>query len=48
MIPKFQSLTNNRFRFAEGRVLVDLPPAKEKQRVEDVWMPLLRKLLEAL
>jgi transcription-repair coupling factor (superfamily II helicase) len=48
MIPKFQSLTKNRFRFAEGRVLVDLPAAKEKQRVEDVWMPLLRNLLEAL
>ncbi|HKE35957.1 MAG TPA: transcription-repair coupling factor, partial [Candidatus Baltobacteraceae bacterium] len=48
MIPKFQSLTKNRFRFAEGKILVDLPAPRDKQRTEDVWMPLLRKLLEAL
>jgi transcription-repair coupling factor (superfamily II helicase) len=48
MIPKFQSLTKNRFRFAEGRILVDLPAPRPDQRVEDVWMPLLRGLLEAL
>jgi transcription-repair coupling factor (superfamily II helicase) len=40
-IPKFQSLTKNRFRFAEGRILVDLPEA-------GAWMPLLRRLLEAI
>jgi transcription-repair coupling factor (superfamily II helicase) len=47
-IGAFQSLTKNRFRFAEGRILVDLPPAREKQRAEGVWMPLLRRLLEAM
>jgi transcription-repair coupling factor (superfamily II helicase) len=40
-VPKFQALTKNRFRFADGRILVDLP---EHGR----WMPLLRKLLEAM
>jgi transcription-repair coupling factor (superfamily II helicase) len=40
-VPKLQSLTKNRFRFADGRVLVDLPAA-------GAWMPLLRKLLDAL
>jgi transcription-repair coupling factor (superfamily II helicase) len=40
-IPKLQSLAKNRFRFSEGRVLVDLPES-------GAWMPLLRKLLEAL
>jgi transcription-repair coupling factor (superfamily II helicase) len=48
MIPKFQSLTKNRFRFAEGKILVDLPAPRDKQRTEEIWMPLLRKLLEAL
>jgi transcription-repair coupling factor (superfamily II helicase) len=48
MIPKFQSLTKNRFRFAEGKILVDLPAARDRQRMEEIWMPLLRKLLEAL
>ena len=47
-IPKLQSLTKNRFRFAEGKILVDLPPARDKQRAEGVWMPLLRGLLEAM
>ncbi|MGA8534050.1 MAG: transcription-repair coupling factor, partial [Candidatus Tumulicola sp.] len=47
-IPTFQSLTKNRFRFAEGRILVDLPRARERQRAEGVWMPLLRRLLEAM
>ncbi|MGC1379693.1 MAG: transcription-repair coupling factor [Candidatus Baltobacteraceae bacterium] len=40
-ISKFKSLTKNRFRFAEGRVLVDLPEGTD-------WMPLLGKLLEAM
>ena len=47
-IPKFQSLTKNRFRFAEGKVLVDLPPLRNGQRAEEIWMPLLRSLLEAM
>jgi transcription-repair coupling factor (superfamily II helicase) len=47
-IPKFQSLTKNRFRFAEGKILVDLPAPRDKQRTEDIWMPLLRRLLEAM
>jgi transcription-repair coupling factor (superfamily II helicase) len=40
-LPAFQRLTKNRFRFGEGRILVDLPAAGS-------WMPLLRKLLEAI
>jgi transcription-repair coupling factor (superfamily II helicase) len=40
-VPKFQSLSKNRFRFADGRVIVDLPPG-------GAWMPLLRNLLEAI
>jgi transcription-repair coupling factor (superfamily II helicase) len=47
-IPKLQSLTRNRFRFAEGKILVDLPPAEPGAAAEALWMPLLRKLLEAL
>ncbi|MBV8148152.1 MAG: transcription-repair coupling factor [Candidatus Eremiobacteraeota bacterium] len=48
MIPKFQSLTKNRFRFAEGKILVDLPAARDRQRTEEIWMPLLRSLLQSL
>jgi transcription-repair coupling factor (superfamily II helicase) len=40
-VPTFRSLTKNRFRFAEGRILVDLPASAQ-------WLPLLRKLLEAI
>ncbi len=40
-VPKLQALTKNRFRFTDGRILVDLPGSSN-------WMPLLRKLLEAL
>jgi len=40
-VPKFQSLSKNRFRFGDGRILVDLPPGGS-------WMPLLRNLLEAI
>ncbi len=47
-IPTFQSLTRNRFRFAENKILVDLPTARGKERTEEIWMPLLRKLLEAM
>ncbi|HKU66255.1 MAG TPA: transcription-repair coupling factor [Candidatus Baltobacteraceae bacterium] len=47
-IPKLQSLTRNKFRFGEGKILVDLPPLRTNQRAEDVWMPLLRNLLLAM
>jgi len=47
-IPKLQSLTKNRFRFGEGKIVVDLPAVPAGQAAEAVWMPLLRKLLEAL
>ena len=42
-IPKLQSLTRNKFRFAEGKILVDLPPRKPAEQ-----MPILRALLDAL
>jgi hypothetical protein len=48
MIPKFQSLTKNKFRFGEGKILVDLPTLQKGQKAEDLWMPLLRSLLEAM
>ena len=41
-VPKLQSLTKNRFRFSEGRILVDLPDGGGGS------MPLLRKLLDAI
>jgi transcription-repair coupling factor (superfamily II helicase) len=47
-IPKFQSLTKNRFRFTDGKVLVDLPPPAPGQAAQTLWMPLLRRLLEAM
>jgi transcription-repair coupling factor (superfamily II helicase) len=47
-IPKLQSLTKNRFRFGEGKIVVDLPAVPAGQASEAIWMPLLRKLLEAL
>jgi transcription-repair coupling factor (superfamily II helicase) len=52
-VPKFRSLTKNRFRFGEGRIVVDLPAVKgasrETQRGSSAsWMPLLRQLLEAI
>jgi len=48
MIPMFQSLTKNRFRFGEGKILVDLPPVPKGSTAEAIWMPLLRRLLEAI
>ncbi|MBV8727214.1 MAG: transcription-repair coupling factor [Candidatus Eremiobacteraeota bacterium] len=48
-ISKFQSLTKNRFRFSDGKVLVDLPPSRDAGRAKETrWMPLLRGLLEAM
>jgi transcription-repair coupling factor (superfamily II helicase) len=42
-LPRLQALTKNRFRFAEGRILVDLPKQSATQS-----LPLLWELLEAL
>jgi transcription-repair coupling factor (superfamily II helicase) len=47
-IPKLQSLTKNRFRFSEGKILVDLPPLAKGGRPEETWMPLLASLLAAM
>ncbi len=50
-IPKMQSLTKNRFRFSEGKILVDLPkpPPNTTTRASiEAVMPLVRQLLEAL
>jgi transcription-repair coupling factor (superfamily II helicase) len=47
-IPKLQSLTKNRFRFGEGKIVVDLPAPAGGSSLEAIWMPLLRKLLEAM
>ena len=47
-IPKLQSLTKNRFRFSEGKIIVDLPKRQPGERSETIWVPLLTKLLEAL
>ena len=44
-IPKLQSLTKNRFRFAEGKIVVDLPT--QMAPAAEAWMPLLRALLES-
>ena len=40
---KLQSLTKNKFRFAEGKILVDLPDRSAAEQ-----LPILRALLEAL
>jgi transcription-repair coupling factor (superfamily II helicase) len=42
-IPKLQSLTKNRFRFGDGKILVDLPPGNAAAAI-----PLVRSLLDAL
>ena len=42
-IPKLQSLTKNRFRFGEGKIVVDLPPGNAASAI-----PIVRALLEAL
>jgi transcription-repair coupling factor (superfamily II helicase) len=47
-IAAFGTLTRNRFRFGEGKVVVDLPPPTADPSAEPNWMPLLRRLLEAL
>jgi transcription-repair coupling factor (superfamily II helicase) len=47
-ISRFQTLTQNRFRFGDGKVMVDLPTLHGGASPEEVWMPLLRELLEAI
>ncbi len=47
-ISRFQALTQNRFRFGDGKVMVDLPALRGGASPEEVWMPLLRELLEAI
>jgi transcription-repair coupling factor (superfamily II helicase) len=44
-LPRLQSLTKNRFRFAEGKILVDVPKGSTGTKAA---FPLLRALLEAL
>ncbi len=48
-VPKFAALTKNRFRFGEGRIVVDLPrSASGRKSPSTSWMPLLRQLLDAI
>jgi transcription-repair coupling factor (superfamily II helicase) len=48
-LPKFAALTKNRFRFGEGRIVVDLPQSRGGRKSSSTsWMPLLRQLLEAI
>ncbi len=52
-VPKFQALTKNRFRFGDGRIVVELPAAgpgarEGRRNGGAAWMPLLRALLEAI
>jgi len=42
-LPKLQRITKNKFRFAEGKILVDLP-----KRAAAEQLPILRELLDAL
>src|SRR5581483_7405070 len=44
-IPRFQSLTKNRFRFGEGRITVDLP---NRIKTPQEALPLVRSLVEAV
>ena len=44
-IPKFQSVTKNRFRFGEGKITVDLPARVKTSREA---LPLVRALVEAV
>ncbi|MBV9698804.1 MAG: transcription-repair coupling factor [Candidatus Eremiobacteraeota bacterium] len=50
-LPEFARLTKNRFRFGDGRIVVELPADNETHARRDAgptWMPLLRSLLEAI
>ena len=47
-ISRFGALTKNRFRFGDGKVMVELPALRTGTAPEKIWMPLLRELLEAI
>ena len=50
-IPKIQSITKNRFRFSEGKIVVDLPqpkPGVPTREVIERMIPIVKSLLEAL
>ena len=47
-ITRFAALAQNRFRFGDGKVMVDLPALHGGASPEEIWMPLLRELLEAI
>ncbi len=47
-IARFGQLTGNRYRFGDGKVLVELPALRGGASPETIWMPLLRDLLEAI
>ncbi|HEX5275397.1 MAG TPA: transcription-repair coupling factor [Candidatus Rubrimentiphilum sp.] len=47
-IARFGELTGNRYRFGDGKVLVELPALRDGASPETIWMPLLRALLEAI
>ncbi|HEY6326546.1 MAG TPA: transcription-repair coupling factor, partial [Candidatus Cybelea sp.] len=48
-LPTFAALTKNRFRFGEGRIVVDLPPSRGGRKSSSTsWIPLLRQLLAAI
>ncbi len=47
-IARFGKLTGNRYRFGDGKVLVELPALRGGASPESLWMPLLRDLLEAI
>ncbi len=42
-LPKLQSITRNKFRFHEGKIVIDLPPRKPVEQI-----PVLRELLDVL
>jgi transcription-repair coupling factor (superfamily II helicase) len=42
-LPKLQSITRNKFRFHEGKIVIDLPQRKPAEQI-----PTLRQLLDAL
>ena len=47
-VSRFAKLTGNRYRFGDGKVLVELPALRGGASPEAIWMPLLRDLLEAI
>jgi transcription-repair coupling factor (superfamily II helicase) len=47
-VSRFGALTKNRFRFGDGKVMVELPALRAGTAPQELWMPLLRELLEAI